>query len=230
MVVAALAVLAGWWYGQSTNPPHTSDKFQKRDTQPDNLGGMPLGTPLQSPHNERQKAVVEAFQHAWRAYKTYAWGKDELQPISRKSNEWFNLGLTLIDALDTMWLMGLSSEFDEARNWVEQDMVIGVDKDVNLFETTIRVLGGLLSTYHLTHDQLFYDRAVSMHGVKEWEYDRIGMGVWAYGRMGICSMGGMGYVVWENEDWIFMFLYTERVGRSAVAMFPESIRNSVFRH
>ena len=50
--------------------------------------------------------------------------------------------------------------------WVEQDMVVGVDKDVNLFETTIRVMGGLLSTYHLTGDQLFYDRAVS-----EWEWE-----------------------------------------------------------
>lgn len=38
-------------------------------------------------------------------------------------------------------------------------MVVGVDKDVNLFETTIRVLGGFLSTYHLTQDRLFFDRA-----------------------------------------------------------------------
>ena len=76
-----------------------------------------------------------------------------------------------------MWLMGLSDEFAEARNWVEQDMVVGMDKDVNLFETTIRVLGGLLSTYHLTGDQLFYDRAVSM-----------GMGTWGMG-MRFGSMG-----------------------------------------
>ena len=109
---------------------------------------------------------MEAFQHAWKAYKKYAWGKDELKPISRESNEWFDLGLTLVDSLDTMWLMGLSDEFDEARKWVEQDMVVGVNKDVNLFETTIRVLGGMLSTYHLTHDQLFYDRAVSEWGME----------------------------------------------------------------
>ena len=138
---------------------------------------MTLGPPLQSTHTEQQKAVVDAFKHAWKAYKKYAWGKDELQPISKKSNEWFDLGLTLIDSLDTMWLMGLSDEFAEARNWVKQDMVVGVDKDVNLFETTIRVLGGLLSTYHLTGDQLFYDRAVSM-----------GMGTWGMG-MRFGSMG-----------------------------------------
>ena len=99
------------------------------------LGGMPLGKPLQLLQNEKQKAVVEAFQHGWKAYKEYAWGKDELKPISRKSNEWLKLGLTLVDSLDTMWLMGLSDEFDEARKWVEHEMVIAVDNDVNLFET-----------------------------------------------------------------------------------------------
>jgi len=122
---------------------------------------MPLGPPLQSEHTERQKAVVEAFKHAWKAYKAYAGSKDELLPISRDSNEWFNLGLTLVDALDTMWVMGLSEEFGEAREWVAEEMVIAQDKDVNLFETTIRVLGGLLSTYHLTQDELFLERAVS---------------------------------------------------------------------
>ena len=128
---------------------------------PKQLGGMPLGRPLKLPLNEQQNAVVEAFQHAWKAYKKYAWGKDELKPISRESHEWLELGLTLVDSLDTMWLMGLSHEFDEARKWVKEEMVIGVDKDVNLFEITNRIMGGLLSTYHLTQDQLFLDKAVS---------------------------------------------------------------------
>lgn len=125
------------------------------------FGGMKLGQPLETDHTDRQKAVINAFKHAWGAYKMYAWGKDELKPISRSSNEWFNLGLTLVDSLDTMWLMGLKDEFSEARKWVQNEMNIAQDKDVNLFETTIRVLGGLLSTYHLTGDYLFLDRAVS---------------------------------------------------------------------
>ena len=198
--VVGLAIFVGWYGWFMDGSLTKSGRFQKRDAQPVTLGGMPLGQPLQFPHNERQKAVTEAFRHAWKAYKQYAWGKDELQPISKKSNEWFNLGLTLVDALDTMWLMGLSDEFDEARNWVERDMVVGVDKDVNLFETTIRVLGGLLSTYHLTHDQLFYDRAVS--------------NVWG------CEVRSMG-----NGEWVF---HTERVGRSIVAVFQESVKNSIF--
>ena len=134
---------------------------QSKNQRPQEMAGMPLGPPLQSEHTERQKAVVKAFKHAWKAYKAYAWGKDELKPISKDSNEWFGLGLTLVDALDTMWLMGLSEEFGEAREWVAEEMVVAQDKDVNLFETTIRVMGGLLSTYHLTQDELFLERAVS---------------------------------------------------------------------
>ncbi len=133
---------------------------------PKELGGMPLGVPLQSSHTDRQAAVVAAFRHAWKAYQAHAWGKDELRPISKDSNEWFNLGLTLVDSLDTMWLMGLGAEFEEARAWVEGQLVIAQDKDVNLFETTIRVLGGLLSAYHLTQDELFKERAVSEGGQK----------------------------------------------------------------
>lgn len=169
ILTVALAGVAVFivWYGELWGQVNDPDQFQKRAERPVQLGGMPLGQPLQLKQTDRQKAVVEAFQHAWKAYKKYAWGKDELQPISKESNEWFNLGLTLVDSLDTMWLMGLSEEFEEARNWVDREMIIGVDKDVNLFETTIRVLGGLLSTYHLTQDRLFFERAVSMR-VWEW--------------------------------------------------------------
>lgn len=54
-----------------------------------------------------------------------------------------------------------STEFAEAKDWVEKELTFSKNVDVNLFETTIRVLGGLLSTYHLTGDQLFLEKAVS---------------------------------------------------------------------
>ncbi|KAG7173779.1 Endoplasmic reticulum mannosyl-oligosaccharide 1-2-alpha-mannosidase-like [Homarus americanus] len=57
--------------------------------------------------NERQEAVVAAMKHAWKGYKTYAWGHDHLKPMSRTRNDWLRLGLTLIDALDTLWIMDL---------------------------------------------------------------------------------------------------------------------------
>lgn len=56
---------------------------------------------------DRAEAVREAFRHAWKGYKAFAWGHDELKPVSKTHREWFGLGLTLIDALDTMWILGL---------------------------------------------------------------------------------------------------------------------------
>jgi len=53
------------------------------------------------------------------------------------------------------------TEFDEAREWVSTHFNLDHYKDVNLFETTIRVLGGFLSAYHLSSDSLFLDKAVS---------------------------------------------------------------------
>lgn len=55
----------------------------------------------------RQEAVRDAFRHAWKGYREYAWGHDELRPLSKSYSEWFGLGLTLIDALDTMWILEL---------------------------------------------------------------------------------------------------------------------------
>ena len=110
---------------------------------------------------ERQKAVVNAFKHAWKAYKTYAFGHDELKPISKTFSEWFVLGLTVIDSLDTMWLMNLKDEYKEARDWVDKELHVDRAGDVNLFECTIRILGGLLSIYHLTNDKMYLQKAVS---------------------------------------------------------------------
>ncbi|MCI4392803.1 hypothetical protein PGIGA_G00150120 [Pangasianodon gigas] len=107
----------------------------------------------------RLEAVREAFRHAWKGYKDFAWGHDELKPISKSYTEWFGLGLTLIDALDTMWILELKKEFEEARQWVATQLSFEKNMDVNLFESTIRILGGLLSTYHLTGDALFLDKA-----------------------------------------------------------------------
>ncbi|XP_072344366.1 mannosidase, alpha, class 1B, member 1b [Scyliorhinus torazame] len=109
--------------------------------------------------NDRQIAVIEAFQHAWKGYKQYAWGHDELKPISKTYSEWFGLGLTLVDALDTMWILGQHEEFEEAKKWVVDELNLGKKVDVNLFETTIRILGGLLSVYNLTGDQVFLEKA-----------------------------------------------------------------------
>lgn len=64
--------------------------------------------PFPPPSTDRQLAVVEMFKHAWRGYKKFAWGHDHLKPISQTFHDWFGLGLTIVDGLDTMWIMGLN--------------------------------------------------------------------------------------------------------------------------
>lgn len=110
--------------------------------------------------NDRQRQVTEAFRHAWKGYREHAWGKDTLKPISQGHEDWLELGVTLIDSLDTMYMMGLREEFQEAREWVSASLDLHQDKLVNVFETTIRVVGGLLGAYHLSKDTLFKDKAV----------------------------------------------------------------------
>lgn len=120
---------------------------------------------FQGPQNERQRAVVAAARHAWNGYKKYAWGHDNLKPITKSSHDWFGLGLTIVDSLDTLYIMAMEEEFDEARNWIETNLKLDADRDINLFEVTIRVLGGLLSAYHLSGDKMFLTKAVSVNKI-----------------------------------------------------------------
>jgi hypothetical protein len=48
------------------------------------------------------------MRHAWKAYRTYAWGYDEFQPLSKSSSSWFGLGLTIIDSIDTLYIMNMT--------------------------------------------------------------------------------------------------------------------------
>lgn len=73
---------------------------------------------------ERQQKVKEGMQWSWKGYRAYAWGEDELLPQSRQSNRWFGLGLTLIDSLDTLQMMGLEKELGEAREWVGRNLIL----------------------------------------------------------------------------------------------------------
>jgi mannosyl-oligosaccharide alpha-1,2-mannosidase len=64
---------------------------------------------LLAPKNKRQTAVRDAMEHAWKAYQTYAWGYDELQSISKTPSSWFGLGLTIVDAIDTLYIMNMTT-------------------------------------------------------------------------------------------------------------------------
>ncbi|KAL7530357.1 hypothetical protein ACHAXR_009943 [Thalassiosira sp. AJA248-18] len=108
----------------------------------------------------RRHHVLGAMKHVWKSYKQYAFGKDELHPISKKAtSNWGGMGTTLVDSLDTLWLMGLKDEFWEGRDWVRDHLTHDNVGQVSGFETTIRSLGGLLAAYDFSKDEVFLEKA-----------------------------------------------------------------------
>jgi ER degradation enhancer, mannosidase alpha-like 2 len=99
--------------------------------------------------------VRTEFLHAWNNYEHYAWGHDALRPVSKTAHDWYgqSLLMTPVDALDTLILMHLDAEAARARSLIVTDLSFDRDIYVKNFEITIRVLGGLLSSYQLTGDK-----------------------------------------------------------------------------
>ncbi|KAJ7044147.1 glycoside hydrolase family 47 protein [Mycena alexandri] len=114
----------------------------------------------------KRDAIVRAFQHAWGAYERDAMGDDEYHPISQEGSNLTDaggIGYTVVDSIDTMLLMGLTQEYSRAREWVATKMSFDRNASFNTFETTIRVLGGLLSAYHLSgEDPLYLEKAIEL--------------------------------------------------------------------
>ncbi|KAK3336476.1 endoplasmic reticulum mannosyl-oligosaccharide 1,2-alpha-mannosidase [Cercophora scortea] len=100
----------------------------------------------------RRERVREAMELSWDAYERYAWGHDEFHPISKTGRHMApkGLGWIIIDSLDTLMLMNLTSRLTHARQWLSTELTWDQDQDVNTFETTIRMLGGLLSAHYLS--------------------------------------------------------------------------------
>jgi hypothetical protein len=103
-------------------------------------------------------AMVERVRaetrHAWAGYVKYAWGHDELRPVTRTARDWYgeSLLITPVDSLDTLVMLGLTDEAAAARKLIDDTLSFDKDVTVKNFEITIRVLGGLLSGYQLTGD------------------------------------------------------------------------------
>ena len=107
--------------------------------------------------NRRQLAaeVKAEFLHAWQGYKKYAWGHDDLKPLSKTHHDWYAqpLLMTPVDALDTLIIMGFKDEADQTKQYILKHLSFDKDIYVQNFEITIRLLGGLLSAYQLTGDR-----------------------------------------------------------------------------
>ena len=116
----------------------------------------PLSISAQQPNKQKLAAEVKAeFLHAWNGYKKYAWGHDDLKPLSKTYHDWYPqpLLMTPVDSLDTMIIMGFKQEADATREYIVQNLSFDKDISVQNFEITIRLLGGLLTNYQMTGDK-----------------------------------------------------------------------------
>lgn len=104
--------------------------------------------------DSRREEVRKVMKESWAGYEKYAWGYDEYHPVSKKGRQMVNngMGWIIVDALDTLMIMNLTSELAHAREWVATTLSYDVDHDVNTFETTIRMLGGLLSAHYISNE------------------------------------------------------------------------------
>jgi mannosyl-oligosaccharide alpha-1,2-mannosidase len=100
---------------------------------------------------KRQAFVKQMLSHAWQGYRDFAWGADALRPVSKTGdNNFLHMGATAVDAMDTLLLAGMIDEYTFAEEWVLENLHFTSQQSISVFETTIRVLGGLLAAYDLT--------------------------------------------------------------------------------
>jgi mannosyl-oligosaccharide alpha-1,2-mannosidase len=115
--------------------------------------------------SSRLEAVEREFIHAWTGYKDHSWMSDSLLPLTGGSKDHFcGWSATLVDSLDTLYIMGLTEEFDNA---VNATTTIDFEKSaqqcqVNFFESTIRYLGGMLGAYDLSNDERLLPKLIEL--------------------------------------------------------------------
>ncbi|MBN1292876.1 MAG: glycoside hydrolase family 47 protein [Candidatus Latescibacteria bacterium] len=113
-----------------------------------------------SEYNEKtyySAKVRQEFLHAWNAYKKYAWGHDALKPLSKSYHDWYaeSFLMTPVDAFDTMKIMRLDKEADDAKALIFERLSFDKDIMVQNFEITIRLLGGLIADFQIDGDERF---------------------------------------------------------------------------
>ncbi|XP_061633937.1 mannosyl-oligosaccharide 1,2-alpha-mannosidase IA isoform X2 [Phyllopteryx taeniolatus] len=128
--------------------------------------GKDGGKPGDPETNERREKVKEMMKFAWDNYKQYAWGKNELRPLTKNGhigNMFGGLrGASIIDSLDTLYIMGLLDEYNDAKEWVRSSLDLTSNGEASLFEVNIRYVGGLLSAYYLTGEELFKTKVLEL--------------------------------------------------------------------
>lgn len=103
---------------------------------------------------------------AWRHYVERAMGADHIKPISGGREDFFvkghSVGLSVVEAVDTLWLMEADGEVERAVNWIKANLGFAIDAPFQVFETNIRLVGGLAAAYHCTGEQRMLELAVDV--------------------------------------------------------------------
>uniref|UniRef100_A0A0K0DCR3 alpha-1,2-Mannosidase n=1 Tax=Angiostrongylus cantonensis TaxID=6313 RepID=A0A0K0DCR3_ANGCA len=98
-----------------------------------------------------REKVKGMFYHAYNGYLNYAFPLDELKPITCTGQDtWGSFSLSLVDALDTLIVMGNTTEFRRAVDVVLKSVRTDANVNVSVFETNIRIIGGLISAHMLS--------------------------------------------------------------------------------
>jgi len=107
--------------------------------------------------------VRSEMRWAWSQYRDRAFGKDQIKPLSGGFESFplknHHLGLTIVEALDTLWVMGLDAEFAEGVEWIRANLDFDVDGELSVFESAIRLVGGLLSGWHASGEAALLAKA-----------------------------------------------------------------------
>jgi hypothetical protein len=108
-------------------------------------------------------AVRNEFLRGWNGYKRFAFGRDEVHPVSGTASEFFAnghpIGLSIIEALDTLYVMELDSELSAATGWIQRNLSFDINANFHVFEAIIRVVGGLVSGYLCTKQSFLLTKA-----------------------------------------------------------------------
>ncbi|KAJ9057578.1 hypothetical protein DSO57_1021267 [Entomophthora muscae] len=121
----------------------------------------------------RMNTIRNYFIFTWVNYKTRAMGADELRPMDGTPdvNVWGGWGVTLVDSLDTLWLMDLKEEFRDAVAVIAQIDFSKGTIATSFFEVTIRNLGGLIAAYDLSGERVLLQKAKELADVLMLDFD-----------------------------------------------------------
>jgi len=160
-----------WQKASESYPVPTASLIKLPSGKPKPLPKIQFNFKAESPSQQAEREskldiIRNVAKRSWKGYKEHAWLKDELSPVSGNSrNPFAGWGATLVDSLDTLWIMGLKEEFAEAAKAVDKiDFTTTTRPDIPLFETTIRYLGGLLAAYDISEKKYpnLLDKAIEL--------------------------------------------------------------------